>query len=68
MNIGDRIISLVDKILSWFERIKQYLEDAAAFFEKLKDLIFELIEYFNTQIDNYADRELAAMSEEHFFI
>jgi hypothetical protein len=68
MNIGDRIIRFVDIILDWFDRIKGYLEDASAFFEKLKDLILELVEYFNAQIDNYTDRKLATISEEHFFI
>lgn len=68
MNLGDRIISFVDRILDFFELIKGYLRDAASFFEKLKDLILELVEYFNTQFDDYADKQIAILGEEHFFI
>lgn len=68
MNYGDRIIAFVDRILDLFDMIKGYLDDALSFFEKLKDLIHELLEYVKVQFESQTDKDLRILEEEHFFI
>ncbi|MDR0227640.1 MAG: hypothetical protein LBI72_01015 [Flavobacteriaceae bacterium] len=72
MNIGDYIIKFMDRILDIFNTIKGYLEDALGFFEKLKSLILEVVEYFSDQldldIDELDEEDAALLEEEHFFI
>lgn len=68
MNYGDKIVAFVNRILDFFDLIKGYLDDALSFFEKLKDLILELIEYVQVQFESHTDKELRLLEEEHFFI
>ncbi|MDR2223311.1 MAG: hypothetical protein LBE34_11325 [Flavobacteriaceae bacterium] len=72
MNIGDYIIKFMDRILDIFNVIKGYLEDALGFFEKLKALILEVVDYFSDQldldIDELTEEDAALLEEEHFFI
>lgn len=68
MSYGDKIIAFVDRVLDFFNLVKGYLDDALAFFEKLKDLILELVEYAKLHFESHPDRELKLLEEEHFFI
>ncbi|MDR0194893.1 MAG: hypothetical protein LBI73_07190 [Myroides sp.] len=68
MDFGERLINFVDRILDLFNAIKGYLENAVAFFEKLKNKILELIEYFYDNVEEVTDENLKALEEEHFFI
>lgn len=68
MNYGDKIIAFIDRILDLFDLVKGYLDNALAFFEKLKDLILDLVEYVTDQFNSLTDRQLELLEEEHFFI
>lgn len=75
MNLSDRLINFVDRILDLFKAIKGYLNNAVAFFERLKNMILEVVEYFKDRIDdtmsqleNLTDEQLLSLEEEHFFI
>lgn len=68
MDLGERLINFVDTILDMFNAIKGYLENAVAFFEKLKNKIIELLEYFTEQVEDITEGNLKALEEEHFFI
>ncbi|AJH13891.1 MULTISPECIES: hypothetical protein [Myroides] len=68
MDLGERLINFVDTILDMFNAIKGYLENAVAFFEKLKNKIIELLEYFTEQVEDITEENLKALEEEHFFI
>ncbi|AJA69040.1 hypothetical protein HX045_15620 [Myroides odoratimimus] len=68
MDLGERLINFVDTILDMFNAIKGYLENAVAFFEKLKNKILELLEYFTEQVEDITEENLKALEEEHFFI
>ncbi|WP_025125517.1 hypothetical protein [Myroides odoratimimus] len=68
MDLGERLINFVDTILDMFNAIKDYLENAVAFFEKLKNKILELLEYFSEQVEDITEENLKALEEEHFFI
>ncbi len=68
MNYGDKIIAFIDRILDLFDLVKGYLDNALAFFEKLKGLILDLVEYVADQFDSLTDRQLELLEEEHFFI
>ncbi|EPH09017.1 hypothetical protein HMPREF9713_02877 [Myroides odoratimimus CCUG 12700] len=68
MDLGERLINFVDTILDIFNAIKGYLENAVAFFEKLKNKILELLEYFTEQVEDITEENLKALEEEHFFI
>ncbi|MDM1348058.1 hypothetical protein HX017_12900 [Myroides marinus] len=68
MDFGERLINFVDRILDLFNAIKGYLENAVAFFEKLKNKILEIIEYFYDNVEEVTDENLKALEEEHFFI
>ncbi|MEC4116810.1 MULTISPECIES: hypothetical protein [Myroides] len=75
MNISDRLIDFVDRILDLFKAIKGYLNNAVAFFEKLKNMILEVVEYFKDRIEDAVDRledltdeQILSLEEEHFFI
>ncbi|KUF42083.1 hypothetical protein SAMN04488018_11429 [Myroides marinus] len=68
MDFGERLINFVDRILDLFNAIKGYLENAVAFFEKLKNKILDLIEYFYDNVEEVTDENLKALEEEHFFI
>ncbi|WP_121966270.1 hypothetical protein [Myroides sp. N17-2] len=68
MDFGDRLINFVDRILDLFNAIKGYLDNAVAFFERLKDKILELVEYFTDRIEDITDESLQALEEEYTFI
>ncbi|MDM1379278.1 hypothetical protein [Myroides marinus] len=68
MDFGERLINFVDRILDLFNAIKGYLENAVAFFEKLKNKILDIIEYFYDNVEEVTDENLKALEEEHFFI
>ena len=68
MDLGERLINFVDTILDMFNAIKGYIENAVAFFEKLKNKIIELLEYFTEQVEDITEENLKALEEEHFFI
>ncbi|MGL4582812.1 MAG: hypothetical protein ACRCVU_07505 [Flavobacterium sp.] len=68
MDFGDRLINFVDRILDLFNAIKGYLDNAVAFFERLKDKILELLEYFTDTIEDITDDSLQALEEEYTFI
>lgn len=68
MDFGDRLINFVDRILDLFNAIKGYLDNAVAFFERLKDKILELLEYFTDTIEDITDESLKALEEEYTFI
>ncbi|MGG5570230.1 hypothetical protein [Myroides odoratimimus] len=68
MDLGERLINFVDTILDMFNAIKGYLENAVAFFKKLKNKILELLEYFTEQVEDITEENLKALEEEHFFI
>ncbi|MHC5202931.1 hypothetical protein [Myroides sp. LJL119] len=68
MNIQDRILAFVDRILDLFHIIKDYLIDAIGFFEKLKNAILELVGYLSHKMEDITEQDLALLEEEHFFI
>ncbi|MCC9042817.1 hypothetical protein LNQ81_08980 [Myroides sp. M-43] len=68
MDFGERLINFVDRILDLFNAIKGYLDNAVTFFEKLKNKILELVEYFYENVEEITDENLKALEEEHFFI
>lgn len=68
MNIQDRILAFVDRILDLFNVIKGYLIDAIGFFEKLKNAILELVSYLGERIEEVTLEDLESLEEEHFFI
>lgn len=68
MNLGDRIIKFVDRILDFFNIIKGYLNNAVALFEKIKLAILELVEYLTQRVEEITEEEMQTLEEEHFFI
>lgn len=68
MNLGDRIIRFVDRILDFFNIIKGYLNNAVALFEKIKLAILELVEYLTQRVEEITEEEMQTLEEEHFFI
>lgn len=68
MNLGDRIIRFVDRILDFFNIIKGYLDNAVALFEKIKLAILELVEYLTQRVEEITEEEMQTLEEEHFFI
>ncbi len=68
MNIQERILAFVDRILDLFNIIKDYLINAVAFFEKLRNAILELVSYLEDKIEDITEEELKVLEEEHFFI
>lgn len=68
MNLGDRIIKFVDRILDFFNIIKGYLDNAVALFEKIKLAILELVEYLTQRVEEITEEEMQTLEEEHFFI
>ena len=68
MNLGDKIIAFVDRILDLFNKIKGLLTNAIHFFERLKTWILEKVESFTNHIEEYTEEDLLALQEEHYFI
>lgn len=71
MNVGEYIVNLIDGILDFFQLIKDYLDDALSIFEKIKEVILDIIEYFSTQIEDLAEEASALFEdteEDYFFI
>ncbi|WP_010249683.1 hypothetical protein [Myroides injenensis] len=68
MNLGDRIIRFVDRILDFFNIIKGYLDNAVALFEKIKLAVLELVDYLTQRVEEITEEEMQTLEEEHFFI
>ena len=71
MNVGDYIVNLIDGILDFFQLIKDYLEDAVSIFEKIKDVVLDILDYFSAQMENLTEEAVALFEEaeeDHFFI
>ncbi|MGS4345350.1 hypothetical protein ACKUSY_07050 [Myroides odoratus] len=71
MNVGDYIVNLIDGILDFFQLIKDYLEDAVSIFEKIKDVVLDILDYFSAQMENFTEEAVALFEEaeeDHFFI
>ncbi|MBW3518112.1 hypothetical protein [Flavobacterium sp. NKUCC04_CG] len=77
MKYVDRIAAFIERMLDLFDLVKGYIEDALSFFEKLKELVLELLEYIKVQFDQLTndeneelrDEEIEQLLEqEHFFI
>lgn len=71
MNVGEYIVNLIDGILDFFQLIKDYLDDALSIFEKIKEVVLDIIDYFSAKIEDLTE-EAAALFEEaeedYFFI
>ena len=71
MNVGEYIVNLIDGILDFFQLIKDYLEDAVSIFEKIKDVVLDILDYFSAQMENLTEEAVALFEEteeDHFFI
>ncbi|WP_410881487.1 hypothetical protein [Myroides sp. DW712] len=71
MNVGEYIVNLIDGILDFFQLIKDYLEDAVSIFEKIKDVVLDILDYFSAQMENLTEEAVALFEEaeeNHFFI
>ncbi|MDM1046394.1 hypothetical protein HX004_16365 [Myroides sp. 1354] len=71
MNVGEYIVKLVDGILDFFQLIKDYLDDALSIFEKIKEVILDIIDYFSTQIEDLTEEASSLFEdaeEDYFFI
>jgi len=70
MNIGEYIVKLIDGILDFFNLIREYLDDAFVIFEKIKEVILDIIDYFKTKIEDFTQEASTFLddTEEHFFV
>ncbi|WP_158962524.1 hypothetical protein [Myroides fluvii] len=71
MNVGEYIVKLIDGILDFFQLIKDYLDDALSIFEKIKEVILDIIDYFSAQIEDLTEEASALFQdteEDYFFI
>lgn len=71
MNLGEYIVNLIDGILDFFQLIKDYLEDALSIFEKIKEVILDILDYFSAKIEDLTEEASTLFEdtdEEYFFI
>lgn len=73
MSKGDFIVNLIDNILDFFQLIKDYLDDALRVFEKIKEVILDIIDSFTNMIDDSNSYESILVGNEekeddYFFI
>ncbi|EHQ41983.1 hypothetical protein [Myroides odoratus] len=71
MNLGEYIVNLIDGILDFFQLIKDYLEDALSIFEKIKEVVLDILDYFSAKIEDLTEEASTLFEdtdEEYFFI
>lgn len=70
MKIGDFITKIVDNILNFFKLIKGFLEDALAYFEKIKNYILETLDFYKDHFEDEIDPDQveALTVSDHYFI
>ncbi|MBB1140838.1 hypothetical protein [Myroides sp. WP-1] len=71
MNVGEYIIKLIDGILDFFQLIKDYLDDALHIFEKIKEVVLDIIDYFIDTTEELSQESVKLfedLEEDHFFI
>ncbi|WHT38033.1 MULTISPECIES: hypothetical protein [Myroides] len=71
MNLGEYIVNLIDGILDFFQLIKDYLDDAWSIFEKIKEVVLDIIDYFSAKIEDLTEEASTLFDdsdEDHFFI
>ncbi|MGG5507762.1 MULTISPECIES: hypothetical protein [unclassified Myroides] len=71
MNVGEYIVKLIDGILDFFQLIKDYLDDALHIFEKIKEVVLDIIDYFLDHTGELLPESVALFEdqeEDYFFI
>jgi len=69
MNVGEYIVNLIDGILDFFQLIKDYLDNALSIFEKIKEVVLDILDYFSAKIEDLTEEAVSLFEEEdHFFI
>jgi len=71
MNLGEYIVNLIDGILDFFQLIKDYLDDAWSIFEKIKEVVLDILDYFSAKIEDLTEEASTLFDdsdEDHFFI